>query len=64
MAATKKLTRFEVNGSGKEFTLHIEDDGGNKLELLASRDQLDVIADSLDDILLQDDSADEVEEKA
>lgn len=64
MAAVKKLSRFEVHGSGKEFTLHIEDDGGNTLELSASRDQLDVIADSLDDILLQDDSADEVDDKA
>lgn len=61
--AAKKLSRFEVNGSGKEFTLHIEDDGGNTLELSASRDQLDVIADSLDDILLQDDSADEIVDK-
>ena len=61
--AAKILARFEVHGSGKEFTLHIEDDGGNKLELVASRDQLDVIADHLDDILLQDDSADEVDDK-
>ena len=64
MAAVKKLSRFEVHGSGKEFPLHIEADGGNTLELSASRDQLDVIADSLDDILLQDDSADEVDDKA
>ena len=63
MAATKTLTRFEVHGSGKDFTLHIEDDGGQTMELNASRDQLDVIADSLDDILLQDDSADEVDDK-
>ena len=63
MAATKTLRRFEVEGSGREFTLRIEDDAGNTLELLASRDQLDVIADSLDDILLLDDSADEVEDK-
>ena len=63
MAASKTLARFEVRGSGKDFTLHIEDDGGNKLELSASRDQLDVIADSLDDILLQDDSADEIDAK-
>ncbi|UDL94444.1 MULTISPECIES: hypothetical protein [Lichenihabitans] len=60
MAAQKKLARFEVDSAGKEFVLHVEDESGNKLEMLASRDQLDVIADSLDDILLQDDSADEV----
>ncbi len=59
MASVKKLNRFEVKGSGEAFTLHIEDDGGNMLELSASRDQLDVLADRLDDILLEDDSADE-----
>ncbi len=64
MAATNNLARFEVGGSGKVFTLHVEDENGNKLELVASRDQLDVIADSLDDILLQDDSADEVQDKS
>ena len=63
MASVKKLKRFEVQGSGKEFTLHIEDDGGNQLELAASRDQLDVLADRLDDILLEDDSADEFQGK-
>ena len=64
MADLKKLARFEVEGSGTDFKLHVEDQDGNKLELMASRDQLDVLADSLDDILLQDDSADEVQEKA
>ena len=59
MAPVKKLNRLEVKGSGQEFTVHIEADGGNTLELAASRDQLDVLADRLDDILLEDDSADE-----
>ena len=61
--AAKKLSRFEIRGSGQEFTLHIQDDAGNELEFTASRDQLDVIADHLDDMLLQDDSADEVDAK-
>ena len=60
MAERRKLVRFEVDGAGGAFTLHIEDDAGNKLDLTASRDQLDVLADALDDILLTDDSADEV----
>jgi hypothetical protein len=62
MATPAKLKRFEVSGSGMEFTLHIEDDSGHSLELSASRDQLDVIADALDDVLLLDDSGDEVEQ--
>jgi hypothetical protein len=60
MPVLKRLVRFEVDPAGKDFTLHVEDESGNKLVLLASRDQLDVIADSLDDILLSDDSGDEV----
>ena len=62
MSTPANLKRFEVDGSGKAFTLRIEDDRGNTLELVASRDQLDVLADALDDVLLQDDSADEVQE--
>ena len=57
-----KLKRFEVRGEEQEFTIHIEDDAGQTIEMSASRDQLDVIADGLDDILLNDDSGDEVVE--
>lgn len=61
MAATKMLAKFTVVPSGENFDLHIEDEAGHVLELSATRDQVDVIADTLDEILSRDDSADEVE---
>lgn len=61
MAKASKLAKFTVTGSGDTYRLHVEDDGGGQLELEATRDQLDIIVDTLDDILSADDSADEVE---
>ncbi len=60
MAATKKLAKFTITEAGEGFNLHIEDEAGHVLELLATRDQLDVIDDALEELLEQDDSADEV----
>ena len=62
MAATKKLSKFTVTEAGEAFNLHIEDEAGHVLELSATRDQVDVIADKLDELLSQDDSADEIED--
>lgn len=62
MAAIKKLAKFTVIEAGEDFNLHIEDEAGHVLELSATRDQVDVIADTLDELLSQDDSADEVED--
>ena len=62
MAATKKLAKFTLSEAGEGFKLHIEDEAGHVLELSSTRDQLDVIADTLEEILSQDDSADEVED--
>lgn len=61
MAATKKLAKFTVTEAGEDFNLHIEDEAGHVLELSATRDQVDVIADKLDELLSEDDSADEVD---
>ncbi len=62
MVATKKLAKFTLSEAGEGFDLHIEDEAGHVLELSSTRDQLDVIADKLDEVLSQDDSADEVED--
>ena len=62
MAATKKLAKFTVTEADEAFNLHIEDEAGHVLELSATRDQVDVIADKLDELLSQDDSADEIED--
>ena len=61
MAAIKKLAKFTAAEAGDGFNLHIEDEAGQVLELSATRDQVDLIADKLDEMLSQDDSADEIE---
>ncbi len=61
MADTKQLKKFHIEEAGEDFSLHIEDDAGGVLSLTASREQVDVIADSLDEILSQTEEADEVE---
>ena len=60
MAATKKLAKFTITEAGEDFNLHIEDEAGDVLELTATRDQLDVIDDSLEELLEQSDDGDEV----
>ncbi len=60
MAQAKNLKTFRVQPAGKGFSLHIEDDGGHMIELVATRDQIDVLVDDLEDQLSLDDSADEV----
>jgi hypothetical protein len=60
MADSKRLTKFSVEPDGTGFIFHIEDDTGRSFDLSATRDQVDVIADTLDDLLSADDSGDEV----
>jgi len=61
MADVKKLAKFTVLEVDQAFSLHIEDEAGDVLELSATRDQIDIIVDRLDEILSQDDSADEID---
>ncbi|KAB0677178.1 hypothetical protein [Aureimonas leprariae] len=62
MADEKQLKTFEVRAvaGGDEATLHIADEGGGELVLRATREQLDVIADAIDDLLDTTEAADEV----
>lgn len=60
MAASTTLKTFHVEEAGEGFSLRIEDESGSVLELLATREQLDVIADSLDELLSETEAADEV----
>ena len=57
----KALAKFTISEDGDGFRLHIEDDGGDTLELTATADQLDLIAEAVDNLLSKDDSADEVD---
>lgn len=62
MATTKMLKQFriEMGEDGESAQIHIEDDGGQTLELTASHDQLDLLADTLDELLSGSEEADEV----
>lgn len=61
MAQTKSLAQFriELSDDGESAQIHIEDDGGETLELTATRDQLDLLADTLDEMLSESEEADE-----
>ena len=54
---TKTLSQFRIEGAKDKFQLHIEDDAGETIEFAASRDQLDVILEHLDEVLSDDDSS-------
>ncbi len=60
MAEAKKLAKFTITEAGEGFNLHIEDEAGQVLELSATRDQIDLIDDALEEVLEKDDAADEV----
>ncbi|MCB8840809.1 hypothetical protein [Aurantimonas sp. VKM B-3413] len=62
---TKTLAQFQLTPAenGRGARLHIEDDGGETLELSVTRDQLDVLADMLDDYLSETEDADEVDDE-
>lgn len=56
----KQLAHFNITKTGDgEYMLHIEDDSGDTLELAASFEQLDVIAEAIDEHL--DEDSDDVE---
>ena len=60
MTASTKLAKFNITEAGESFTLHIEDEAGKVLELSATRDQIDLIDEALEQVLDKDDSADEI----
>ena len=60
MAEPAKLAKFTISPAGEHFKLHIEDGSGEILELMATRDQIDLIDEALDELLVQGGDADEV----
>jgi hypothetical protein len=63
MAATQKLKRFHIEQDGDMFLLRIEDENGETFEVSATHDQVDLIADSLDEALDADEDSESVEEE-
>jgi hypothetical protein len=62
-SAPKALAKFTISEEGDDFRLHIEDDGGETLELTATAEQLDLIAETIDQLLGSDDSVDAVDDE-
>lgn len=58
----KALAKFTIVDEDEGFRLHIEDDSGGKLELTATAEQLDLIAETIDDLLGGDDAVDALED--
>ena len=63
MADMKTLAKFTIAEAGEEFSLHIEDEAGHVLEFSATRDQIDLIADRLDEILSKGDEVEPDDEE-
>ena len=57
--ADKALSTFEIKKAGGGYTLHIEDDAGDKIEFTATAEQLDVISERLIELLDDDDAVSE-----
>jgi len=57
-SARKTLSTFTVRRAGDGYTLHIEDSAGELIEFEATADQLDVIAEALEDLLEEDEEED------
>ena len=63
MADMKMLKKFQIEATDKGFNLHIEDQAGAILELTATREQVDLIADDLDELLSETEEDDEIEDE-
>ena len=58
------LAKFTVEKAGDAYRFHIEDEAGAAIELSATFEQVELLADTLDDLLGADDSGAAIEEDA
>ena len=58
----RTLSRFTITEDGEDYLLHIEDDSGETLEISATYEQLDVIAEALIEHLDADEDEMEIDE--
>jgi hypothetical protein len=63
MAAPKTLSQFRATQNDEGATLTLEAEDGSTLEIEATFEQLELMADVLDDILSENDDATEVKDK-
>lgn len=50
----KTLSEFTITGEGDNYLMRIATDDGETLEVTANFDQLDLIAEAIDDLLMAD----------
>jgi hypothetical protein len=55
MEQAKRLAAVTIDRIGEDFGIHIETEGGGRFDLVVTYDQLDTIADQIDDALEEDD---------
>lgn len=53
----RTISQFTINRSEDNYILHFEDEDGETVELTASFDQLDLIAEAIDSALDRDEEA-------
>jgi hypothetical protein len=58
----RTLSKFNITETGDAYAIHIEDDAGDVIEFQATPEQVDLIADALDELLYADDAL-EVEDE-
>lgn len=60
----RALSRFTITPSSEGYLLHIEDDDGETVEMTATAEQLDLVAEAIDEHLSGDfEDADAVEDE-
>jgi hypothetical protein len=64
MASPKTLQQFRIGQNDDGATLTIETDDGSTVEVEATLEQLEIIADALEDFLSTNDDTTEVKEEA
>ena len=50
----KALSEFTINREGEDYVLRLATDDGETVEVAATFDQLDIIAEAIDDLLMAD----------
>jgi hypothetical protein len=60
----RTLSKFNITETDDAYAIHIEDDAGEMIEFQATPEQIDLIADVLDELLYADDALEVDEEEA
>lgn len=56
------LTKFQIAPQGENFVMQLEDDGGGRMAVEVTPEQLDALVELADDLLAADDDAFAVDE--